>query len=201
MFGTDIAEAWLYYADGSYVATRMLWFTNFRLEAPVGSHRTIEMYLKTYLVSKGNIIKKGKQGWGHDLQQIAHLCAYHNADFTNTDLLRRISYYQRYHDLVRYPTEIDGKQDDGSLIWFSFDSAIMPLDEIVAFIRPRIVLTDEDWTKSRINMLYKNDKPEWSYQRKALTDHNNFIEEIVCASTKNMKIDFDPNFRFDLPGC
>jgi hypothetical protein len=201
MFGTNNLEAWLFYADGSYVATRLLWFMNFMFQAPVNSHRTIELYLKTYLVSKGKIIKKGKQAWGHDLQQLARACTSHNEDFTDTALLRRISFFQRYHDLVRYPSEIEGKLEDGSLIWFGFDSAILPLDEVVAFIRPRIPLTNQAWTNSRLNTLYRNNEPEWSYQRKALIDHNSHIHEIICESTNNVRINFDPRFSLDLPGC
>ena len=46
MFGKDYSDIWVYYADNSYIATRLLWFTGFMLEAPVNSHRTIELYLK-----------------------------------------------------------------------------------------------------------------------------------------------------------
>lgn len=201
MFGANIPEAWLFYADGSYIATRLLWFTNFMFEAPVGAHRTIELYLKTYLVSKDEVVEKGSIVWGHDLPQLGHACVRHNHDFENVDFVRRISFYQRYHDLVRYPTEIESKLQDSGLIWFSFDSAILPLDEVVAFIRSRISLPNEAWMKSRLNMLYKSTEQQWAYQRRALTDQNNHISEIICESTSDVQINFHPNFNFDLPGC
>jgi HEPN domain-containing protein len=201
MFGIDLPIVWLYYADGSYLATRLLWFTNFMVEALVNSHRTIELYLKTYLVSKRQVVKKGEHSWGHNLQQLANLCAGFDNDFKNIQLSRRIVFYQRYHELVRYPSEIKGQLQDGSLIWFSFDSAILPLDELVAFIRPRITLSEDEWKKSRINILFQDDRPEFSFQRRALIDTNKHLQQIVCSITHNAQIEFDPNFRLDLPGC
>ena len=63
MFDPSSPQIWLGYADHSYVATRLLWFTGFPFEAPVSAHRTIELYLKTFLVGNGEKIAKGQPGW------------------------------------------------------------------------------------------------------------------------------------------
>lgn len=201
MFGINNPEAWLFHADGSYIATRLLWFSHFMIEAPVNSHHTIELYLKTYLVSSGATIKKGQRSWGHDLVQLTKACSNYSIDFSTPELVRRIAFYQRYHELVRYPSEIEGALQDGSLIWFSFDSAILPLDEVVAFVRPRIHLSNECWKNSRLNMLSREEKPEWSLQQRALKNTNNYINQINCDHTHHTQIKFDSHFKLDLPGC
>lgn len=53
MFGNDYSDVWLSYADNSYIISRLLWFTGFMLECPVNVHRTIELYLKAFLVGQG----------------------------------------------------------------------------------------------------------------------------------------------------
>ena len=68
MFGTDNPAVWVAYADRSYLITRLLWFTGFMFDAPVSSHRTLELYLKAFLVSQGEDVAKGKVTWGHDLK-------------------------------------------------------------------------------------------------------------------------------------
>ena len=201
MFGSDIPEAWVNYADRSYITSRLLWFTSLTLDAPVSAHRTMELYQKAYLLSKGTIIKPGEGAWGHDLSDLGTLCAEHNPAFSDTALVRRIRYFQRYLELVRYPTSIEGKLTDGTGIWFSFDSVIIPLDEVVAFIRPRIVLTDDTWRKSWLTFVYQSPDPRWSHQREALTDQNSQIDKVVCMSTNDSKVEFNSAFHFDLPGC
>ncbi len=201
MVGTESPEGWLYYADGSYLSTRLLWFTHFMSEAPVHSHRTIELYLKTYLISKGVTVKKGQMSGGHDLQQLTNECTAFDKGFSDSQVSRRIVFYQRYHDLVRYPSEIGGKLNAGSLIWCSFDSAIYPLDELVAFIRPRVQLSETQWESSRINTLSKDGRPEWAFQRRALQDTNAHLSQILCSSTQKMQVEFDQKFKLDLPGC
>lgn len=71
MFGNTYSDIWLDYADKSYIATRLLWFTGFTIEAPVSAHRTIELYLKSYLVGQVIRVEKGSPAWGH---RVGDLC-------------------------------------------------------------------------------------------------------------------------------
>jgi hypothetical protein len=41
MFGKTEPAGWLHYADSSYVATRLLWFTNLTIDSAVYGHRTL----------------------------------------------------------------------------------------------------------------------------------------------------------------
>lgn len=197
MFGTDLPEAWLSYADHCYVSTRLLWFTGFKLEAPVHAHRTVELYLKTFLVAHGHPISP-KEVWGHDLDKLRVKCSEINADFSNADLTKRIQYFQRYFDLVRYPTEIEDALSDGTMIWFSWEDNIAPLDEMVAFTRPRIPLSD--WDSTLITRL-TIEPEEKSSQYRALHDSNQQIAHIACNETHPSKVSFDSSFTSDLPGC
>ncbi len=95
MFGTDLPEAWLSYADHCYVSTRLLWFTGFKLEAPVHAHRTVELYLKTFLVAHGHTISP-KEEWGHYLDNIRVKRSENNAHFSSADLTKRIKTIKRY---------------------------------------------------------------------------------------------------------
>jgi len=200
MFGTDNPAVWVYYADRSYLITRLLWFTGFMLDAPVSSHRTLELYLKAFLVSQGEDVAKGKATWGHDLKGLTESCTIRNHDFSNSEFTRRVAYFQRYFDLVRYPSELRLSDDDG-MIWFSFDSCISPLDETVAFIRPRIELLEDEWKKSMLNELYSSNDAKRGFQRRAFTDSNVQIKIILCKKTSRSEVKFDPAFTFDMPGC
>jgi hypothetical protein len=126
------------------------------MEAPVSAHRTVELFLKAYLVSKGEVVGK--------------------------ELL-------------------EGKLRDGSLIWFGADSSIVPLDEIVAFIRPRVIISDMDWEKSQLNHIFNATGSRWGFQKKALIDFNRHINEILCSTTTATEVEFDNSFQLDLPGC
>jgi hypothetical protein len=54
MYDPDDPHSWIVYGDGSYIATRMLWFTSRQLEASVLTQRTIELYLKAYLRARAS---------------------------------------------------------------------------------------------------------------------------------------------------
>jgi hypothetical protein len=200
MFGTDIPAVWVDYADRSYLITRLIWFIGFMLDAPVNSHRTIELYLKAFLVSQGESAAKGKTAWGHDLKSLTEKCARYNADFSIPEFIRRVVYFQRYFDMVRYPSDPNLSDKDG-MIWFSFDSCIAPLDEIVAFVRPRIRLSEDEWRRTTLNSVFSMSNPTRGYQRKALTDANDQINILICEKTFRPTVLFNPAFNFDLPGC
>lgn len=200
MFGTDLPVVWVDYADRSYLITRLLWFTGFMLDAPVSSHRTIELYLKGFLVSHGSVVAKGKAAWGHNLNSLAEACIQHDSAFSNSEFMRRVRYFQRYFDMVRYPAELRLLQDD-RMIWFSFDSCISPLDEIVAFVRPRVVLQDNEWLQTTLNSVFNSSDPNKSFQKKALIDSNAQIEILICYKTDRPNVSFDTEFAFDLSGC
>jgi hypothetical protein len=70
MFGTADPKVWLHFADNSYLSSRLLFFTGFTLEAPVSAHRTLELYLKAFLVAKGVDVKPGSPAWGHRLSSL-----------------------------------------------------------------------------------------------------------------------------------
>ena len=171
MFDPSSAVIWLHYGDSSYAATRLLWLTGLWMEAPVSAHRTIELYLKAFLVSHGEEIRPRSRAWGHALGDLGYTCNRHASEFADQAVVRRLSFFQRYFDFVRYPSE-PGSPDDGSLVWFSFDSIIQPLDDLIAFIRPRIQLADTDWLDSLIHETIAWDSPKTGYQRRALTDSN-----------------------------
>ena len=200
MFGTDLPIAWVDYADRSYVLTRLMFFTEFFFDVPVNSHRTMELYLKAFLVSKGEKVAPKEAAWGHDLKDLQKHCVSHDPDFNDINLGRRLSYFQRYFDLVRYPSSIEGYLSDGTGIWFSFDSCVIPLDEVVAFIRPRITLTDDDWQRSWLSTINSSSKSRWSYQKKALQDGNEHLNNIISLTTHATCVKF-ADFNFDKPGC
>ena len=200
MFDPSSAVIWLHYADSSYAATRLLWFTGLWMEAPVSAHRTIELYLKAFLVSNGEEIRPRSPGWGHVLGDLGYTCNRYESEFSDQAVVRRLSFFQRYFDFVRYPSE-PGSPDDGSLVWFSFDSNIQPLDELIAFIRPRIQLADADWLDSLIHQTIASESPRTAYQRRALTDSNQSLATIDCTTTESVVVPFDGAFDYDLPGC
>lgn len=200
MFDPTSAVIWLHYADSSYTATRLLWFTGLWMEAPVSAHRTIELYLKAFLVSHGEEIRPRSRAWGHVLGDLGQTCNRYASEFGDQAIVRRLGFFQRYFDFVRYPSE-PGSPDDGSLVWFSFDSNIQPLDELIAFIRPRIQLADTDWLDSLIHQTITSDSPQTGYQRRALSDGNHSLATINCTTTESVVVPFDEGFSYDMPGC
>jgi hypothetical protein len=200
MFGTDLPVAWVYYADRYYIVARLMFFTELLLEVPVSAHRAMELYLKAFLVSKGESVTPKGAAWGHNLSELQEHCANHDPSFNDPDLHRRLSYFQRYFDLVRYPSSIDGKLNDGTGIWFSFDACVIPLDEVVAFVRPRIVLSGTEWGHSWLSMISLSSEPRWSYQKKALQEANQHLVNIICMQTQASSVKF-LDFSFDKPGC
>ena len=200
MFEKSDPISWIYYADRSYVSSRLLWFTNFTFEAPVNTHRTIELYLKAFLVSSGFDIKPKSPAWGHSIKELGEVASNHCIDFKETDVVRRLHFFERYFNYVRYPSD-EVAPDDGSLTWFSFDSNIEPLDELVAFIRPRIQIKNTEWDLCYISDLINSNDKRFGCQRKALLDQNKHLEQINCNCTHNSKVAFNKNFHYDKLGC
>lgn len=222
MFNTDIPVVWINYADNSYIISRMLFFTNFLLESPVNAHRTMELYLKAYLVSNSLEVSIKGKAWGHNLIELNNHCTKYDPSFNNTELIRRLKYFQRYFDLVRYPSSIEGKLTEGTGIWFSFESNVLPLDEVVAFIRPRVKLPQKEWKQTIINTKHSgelkkkleelrgiyptnnkhsSEKDEMDFQERALLASNDMLDYIVCKKTYKSDVKFDSKYHFDLPGC
>lgn len=200
MFDPNDAHSWVVYADGSYIATRLLWFMFRQLEASVLAQRTVELYFKAYLSSKGVAIRPGSEGWGHRLTRLNEACVAHSKDFSIDAFSRRVSFFDRYFELVRYPSSLDGLRN-GQMIWFSFDANIQPLDEIVAFIRPRVEMTPEEWKATEIFSVLNGPSERYGYQQKALRDHNDHIGIIACSVSGNATVIFNENFSYDLSGC
>jgi hypothetical protein len=200
MYDPSRPSAWLDYADRSYMGTRLLWFCHFIFDAPVNAHRTIELYLKAYLVSKGAMVRKGSPSWGHELDNLRLQCEKYNNSFSNDEFARRVRYFQRYFDLVRYPTDIKEEPKDGSMIWLGID-AMSVIDEIVAFIRPRIYLSDDDWSHTWLNGIYTEKPDQHEMQYRALVDQNKHIEIITCNHTSEPNVEFNKDFNLDFPGC
>src|SRR5688500_10313757 len=96
MFDPDAAHSWVVYADGSYIATRLLWFTTRQLDSAVMAHRTVELYLKAYLVGKGVSIRPGSEGWGHMLVKLNEACCRYSIDFSTEAFSRRVGFFDRY---------------------------------------------------------------------------------------------------------
>jgi hypothetical protein len=197
MYDPDNTHSWVVYADGSYIATRLLWFISRQLEASVLAQRTVELYLKAYLSSKGDIIRPGSEGWGHQLTRLNEACSRHSPDFSIEAFSRRVGFFDRYFKLVRYPSNLDGLLD-GQMIWFSFDANIQPLDEIVAFVRPRVEMTSDEWRTTEILSVLSGPTGLYGYQQKALLDHNDHIDIIACSESGNSVVAFNENFSFDL---
>lgn len=200
MFDPTSPEIWLGYADESYVATRLLWFSGMFIQAPVAAHRTVELYLKAYLVSAGEEVRPGKRSWGHKLSDLGEVCGTFASDFLAEAVARRLLFYERYFRFVRYPSD-PGSPEDGSLIWLSFDSNIAPLDELAAFIRPRIFLSESAWSNSKLNELSSSQFPKHGLQKRALNDSNKHLDLILCDQTNSSRVPFDSEFDFDKPGC
>jgi hypothetical protein len=100
---------------------------------------------------------------------------------------------------VRYPGDVVAPKD-GSLIWFAFDGTITPLDELVAFVRPRIRLENEDWRRSVVHELLGGALDN-EYQRRALTDANAQVAIIDCMTSSHPDVPFDSSFLYDRLGC
>lgn len=200
MFGTDYSEIWLGYADKSYIATRLLWFTGFMIEAPVNAHRTIELYLKSYLVGQGIQVVKSSPAWGHRLGDLCQEAAKIDFSFDNENLQRRIKFFERYFDYVRYPSE-PGSPEDGSLTWFSFDSNILPLDEVVAFVRPRVTINDNNWASTTLNRILADRDAAQPHQLRAIEDTNSLLKIICTDNTCQSVVNFNKEFSYDKPGC
>src|SRR3546814_2735528 len=111
-------DVWRGYADYSYVASRLLWFTGNTTEASVNAHRTVELYLKAYLVGTGEGVRLQSRSWGHKLGKLGDVCAEHSSDFSEIAVARRLAFFERYFEFVRYPSE-PGSPTDGSLIWLA----------------------------------------------------------------------------------
>jgi len=200
MSGIDYSEIWLDYADKSYIATRLLWFTGFVIEAPVNAHRTIELFLKSYLVGQGIRVERGSSAWGHEIGKLCQEAEKIDSSFGHQDLQKRVKFFERYFDYVRYPSE-QISPDDGSLTWFSFDSNILPLDEVVAFIRPRVKLKDNAWASTTLNRLLSDRSKAQPHQLRAIEDGNNFLDLINTVTTYQSTVKFNSSFNFDKPGC
>jgi hypothetical protein len=200
MYDPDDAFSWVVYGDGSYIATRLLWFTSRQLEASVLCHRTVELYLKAYLASKGAPIKPGSESWGHDLVKLREACCAYSTDFSLEAFSRRVGFFNRYFKLVRYPSKLDAL-GDGQMIWLSFDANIQPLDEIVAFVRPRVEMIAEQWRATEIFSILNDSSEFHGYQQKALRDHNDHIDAIACSESGAPAVQFNACFSYDLPGC
>jgi HEPN domain-containing protein len=201
MFDIDDPFIWVDYADRSYIATRLLSFTYFMFDAPVNAHRSVELYLKAYLVSNGDKAEKNGTAWGHNLDKLREVCGRHNPDFSNANLKIRVAFYQRYFDFVRYPGEPAGTFEGDKVYWLGFDSAVLPLDEVVAFVRPRINLSPEQWKSTWLTDIYTSRQQHLGFQKKALKDNNSFLNQIICKKTTKTRVKFDNSFSFDRPGC
>lgn len=191
---------WLDYADKNYVATRLLYLTRFYDQSPILAHRTLELYLKAFLLSNGMEIKKGNPSWGHVLHKLGEVSIQFCNDFNNSDVTRRLKFFERYFKHTRYPGW-ESFPDDGSAIWYSFDSNIEPLDELVAFIRPRIKLSTKLWQMSFVHELITEKLKLSPYQRKALIDANMFLKQIDCKKTNRTKVKFNKQLECDKPWC
>ncbi len=86
------------------------------------------------------------------------------------------------------------------MIWLGID-ALPVIDEVVAFIRPRIELTEESWKHTWINGIYFEKPAMHEMQHKALVDQNKYIDTITCKISLEPIIEFSTDFDLDLPGC
>lgn len=197
MLDPKYSSAWLWYADRAYVATRVLWVARFLLDTPVHSHRTIELYLKAFLVAKGQEVRQSKI-WGHDLDNLRQHAAAVDDSLDVPELNRRVAYFQRYFDLVRYPTDLEGKLEGGQTIRFAFDANIHALDQVVAYVRSRIPRDEPN-----IDELYSLHQKESldSLQVRALHDTNSYLNYALADVPAPPGQVFDTDFHFDLPGC
>lgn len=87
------------------------------------------------------------------------------------------------------------------MIWFSFDANIQPLDEIVAFVRPRVRMTAKGWEATEIFSILNDSSDRYGYQRRALQDQNAHLDLIDCRESGESLVAFNESFSYDLPGC
>ena len=147
MLDPGSAASWVNYADRNYTASRLLWFCGLQMDAPVLAHRSLELYLKAYLVGEGEEIASSSDAWGHWIEKLGRVCEPYSVDFTLEAVRQRLAYFDRYFEFVRYPTGVNASEDDEQT-WKSFEAGIQPLDELTAFIRPRVRLTSCEWRES-----------------------------------------------------
>lgn len=196
MFDASDPVVWTDYADRSYLASRVLWFSSLLLDAPVQAHRTTELYLKAFLVSGGVPVRKGG-AWGHNLGELYDLSVRMSPEFKSAETERRVRFLDRYFHFVRYPSG-SAFPEDGSGIWFAFDANILVLDEIVAYTRPRIRLEPADWQRSQLHHISSK---EDTLACRALKESNEQLPIINCSVTSETYVSFKSSFGYDKPGC
>jgi HEPN domain-containing protein len=199
VFGPDIPSVWLNYADRSYVAARLLWFTGLQLDAPVQAHRAIELLLKACLVANGVPVEPRTRAWGHDLGHLWAVCLETDAVTPSEEMNRRVKFFNDYFDYVRYPTSLE-ERTDGRAIWFAFDKNISPLDEVFAYLRPRIkaVLGQPSFLEDLMSI---DGLAERVYLKRALTDSNDSLSVIIGIDQLEACDVFSSSFSADHPGC
>lgn len=199
MFDPTLTLPWIQSADNSYIATRLLWFTGFKIESPVMAHSAIEKYLKAFLVSYGVKIVKGSSAWGHNLSELSNACTSYDTDFQLEQLNRRLAFYERYFYYVRYPSDLH--RNSNYMLWFSFDSNITLLDEIVAFIRPRVLLKENEWKDTALYQINRAEAEQLKWKKRALQDNNEKLNLIDCEKTNKSRVAFNSEFSFDIGNC
>lgn len=189
MFHPSVTEYWLLYADNSYISSRLLHFSALQVDSSVEGHRSIELYLKAFAHSRGHQIKMNSPFWGHDIASLYKSCVDKSSLNCNRALEDRIAYFQRYFELLRYPTELEKARSGNWYIWISGGPQVFNiLDEIVAFIRPRLSLSAAAWESSVVHRVRGNDR---TYRRRAISDSNPHLDTIDCLATHESVVEFD----------
>ncbi len=199
MFAPEIPEAWLGYADRSYISARLLWFTGLQQDSPVHAHRAVELLLKAYLVANGVLVQPTTNAWGHDLQQLWDVCLENDPAMSCQDMTRRVRFFNDYFNYVRYPTSIDDRTN-GRLIWFGFDKNVSPLDEVFAYIRPRIKII-LNCTGFLEDVVAIESPSPGGFLKRALSDTNQCLSVIIGNEAHDASSVFSSDFDADQPGC
>lgn len=199
MFEPELPEAWLQYADQGYLTARVLWFTGLQWDSPVHAHRAIELLLKSYLVANGVPIARNSNAWGHRLDALWNTCVSQDRSISSSEMQRRLVYFNDYHDFVRYPTSISSRTG-GRLIWFGFERNVAPLDDVFAYLRPRVrtILGCEGLLEELVTQSSPSGR---ELLRRALVDSNARLNILVNNEVVPPSSVFSPTFDADKPGC
>ena len=76
----------------------------------------------------------------------------------------------------------------------TFDANIQPLDEIVAFVRPRVRMTAKDWEATEMFSILNDSSDRYGYQRRALQYQNAHLDLIDCRESGESSVPFNESW-------
>ncbi|MEN8373938.1 MAG: hypothetical protein ABFS34_00660 [Gemmatimonadota bacterium] len=180
--------AWLAYADEAYLAARLLWFTGIPIESALSAHRALERYFKGYLTASGVRMEGEVGAWGRNLDTMRSVAAAFDETFREESVRARTRGLQALYRELKEPRKGAGEGD----VRLSWARVIVPTDDLVAFLRPRVRLDPSAWARTPLNLERHRDGRPNPFRRRALSQHNPHLDTILCTETGRPPLAFRP---------